>query len=83
MTFQELNIREWVQEGKGRGASHLIIIRDDYYDCESPIFIFPEQDIQEEIIKAMQSGWVVGVTILGENSTNLLTGPILVSRVEH
>ena len=79
------NMREWIKEGKNRGANCLIIVHDEEYDCDSPIFVYPEQDIEQEVAKAMKLGMVVAISTLGRGVEELIppNAPMLVSRVEH
>jgi hypothetical protein len=86
MDTQVLNMKEWCLEGRDRGASYLIIVHDECYDCNSPIFVFPEQDIREEIAKAMKMGMVVAISTLGGSTGKLVdssVGPLLISMVGH
>jgi len=52
MNRKEIVIRKWFEVGKDRRAEYLIIVYDNYYQEERPVFVFPEQNIQHEVVLA-------------------------------
>jgi len=71
---------EWVNEGETNGASYLIIVWDESSQYYTPIFVYPEQELREEVAKARLLFSIASITTLKNPS---LFEPLLVSRVEH
>ena len=49
MTATKSDIERWLGTAKEKGASHLIVAVDRYDHDNYPIYVWPEQKIQEEI----------------------------------
>jgi hypothetical protein len=86
--------KKWFEEGRNRDASHLII---NYSTSECryyPVFVFPDQDVEFEVIKSLYPGGsdngdlMVGVLSLLDDmdvqiNTVLRPMGLVVSRVEN
>lgn len=59
MSERESRLRELFIDGKNRGAEYLIVIFDEYLQEERPIFVYPDQDIQCEVITAQANSRVL------------------------
>lgn len=46
-TITQDNIRHWLEEGKKRGATHVIVMSDTYDFLYYPIYVMPEKDPRE------------------------------------
>lgn len=44
MTATRADIERWLEEGRDRGASHVIVARDSYDNDNFPLFVMPGQD---------------------------------------
>jgi hypothetical protein len=81
--------REWFKNGCDRGASHLVIFYDFLEKEYRPYFVFPEQEIEIEVIKIINrtSCALVGVLSLSDDVTcvDTIFRPIsmAISRVEN
>ena len=81
--------REWFEIGKDVGASYLIIFYDLLEKEHRPNFVFPEQDIEFEVIKLTHKDNIIlsGIVYLFDNikSIDLIFRPtnMVTSRVEN
>lgn len=41
------DIKAWLEEGKSRGATHVFIVTDTFDYDDYPVYILPEQDVNE------------------------------------
>ena len=48
-------INDWFVDGVHRGARYMIIVFDKNELEERPIFVFPEQNIQKEVVKQIEN----------------------------
>jgi hypothetical protein len=59
MAASRLKIREWFQEGKINGATHMIVVCDTYDYEDFPVYVMPGTDVkgavEDERKKAMQN----------------------------
>jgi len=53
--LRERVLNDWFVEGIHRGARYMIVVFDQGEQEERPIFVFPEQDIQVEVVKQISS----------------------------
>lgn len=44
-------IREWLNEARKKGASHLIVVCDTFDYEDSPVYVLPQEDVSEEFKK--------------------------------
>jgi hypothetical protein len=68
--------KEWFKQGNDLGASHLIIFYDEMENEHRPLFIFPEQDVEFEVLSIIRryknkSTRMVGVVSLIESIENV------------
>lgn len=42
----KLEIREWLERGKTKGATHLLVVCDTYDHEDYPVFVMPGEDPQ-------------------------------------
>lgn len=82
MDMLKKSMEVWINEAEANGAAHLIVVRDELLECNSPIFVFPEQDLREEVKKAGGQGPVVAICTLGGGYVPFAQ-PLLVSRIEN
>ena len=47
MATSKEEIKEWVEEGKNNGSTHVMIVCDTYDYDDYPVYVQPEQDIRE------------------------------------
>lgn len=40
-------IRDWLERGKSRGATHLLVVCDTFHWDDYPVFVTSDQDAQE------------------------------------
>jgi len=57
-------LRDWFVEGIHRGARFVVVIYDELECMERPIFVFPEQNIQMEVVKQVADHTVKMVTVM-------------------
>lgn len=43
------DIKAWFEQGREQGATHLIVVVDDFDYTDYPVFVKPEDDIQKKI----------------------------------
>ena len=60
MTALRSDIERWLASAKEKGASHLIVAVDRYDHDNYPIYVGPDENIQEEI-QRVDSGNMQGI----------------------
>lgn len=83
--------KEWIAEGLDRGASHLIVLYNTLESEYTPAFVFPEQDIEFEVVRLIENSngnMMIGVICLyghiDEQVETVLRPPhMVVSRIEN
>jgi len=82
----------WFEQGRNMGASHLIVFYNTLEQEHRPLFVFPEQDIELEVLKILRvckgtNTMMVGVLSLVEdvNNVDAIFRPInvAISRIEN
>jgi hypothetical protein len=80
--------KAWFEKGVNQGASYMLVacnIKGKYY----PIFVFPEQDIEVEVVRFIKSkDTLLGVIILSDNpdhqiNTILRPPNMITSKIEN
>lgn len=49
MTASSNDIKRWLENGKERGATHVIIARDTWDHDNYPVYVMPGTDVKEKI----------------------------------
>lgn len=52
----EQETRNWFMEGAARGAAYLITIYDNSEQIWRPVFVYPDQNVQGEIMRVVGDG---------------------------
>lgn len=47
MTATLSDIKDMIEEGQSKGATHVIIARDVFNNNNYPVFVMPDQDVRE------------------------------------
>ena len=47
MATSRADIRRWLEEGKERGATHVLVVCDTYDYDDYPKYVMPGQDVRE------------------------------------
>lgn len=66
-TASRKDIKRWFQEGKAQGATHMIVVCDEFSWEDYPVFVSAEEDVQEEYEKWKKKGRVMEVYSLHKN----------------
>jgi hypothetical protein len=43
------DIREWLEMGKLRQATHVIVVCDDFYYEDYPVYVFPNENARQKV----------------------------------
>lgn len=80
--------KEWFKEGVSRGANYMLIVETEY-DGLMPVFVFPEQSLEEEVKRFARDNYYTVHTYMDlvesmDDQVNAAAAPKhrLVSRVE-
>jgi hypothetical protein len=85
----EQETRNWFMEGVARGAAYLIMVHDNCEQIWRPLFVYPDQNVQHEVMRIVgdmrfRMGSVLTLTedmesqVMFAVSTN-----VVVSRIEN
>jgi len=55
MTTQA-DIREWLERGQGKGATHVIVMCDTFDWDDYPVFVDSNQNIRDEVARLQNGG---------------------------
>ena len=75
----EREMIEWFQEGIDRGASHMLVAYDLYYQKDVSVFVFPEQDYWKEVVRFVKDDGlqVKSVLFLDEDRDSQIKSSII------
>ena len=82
-------IKSLFTDGVGRDASFLIMGYDKHFKEEFPVYVFPEQDIEEEVLRLLDGGYeitlMLSLTRSFDEQLNMALVPLnrLISRIEN
>ena len=49
MSTEKSDILRWLEEGKGEGASHMIVVCDTWDYDDFPVFVKPKEDVKKVV----------------------------------
>ena len=85
----EQEIRNWFFEGAARGAAYLMVVYDNPEQIWRPIFVYPNQNVQSEVMRVVSDGRLKMESVLTladdmESQVKIAASAnIVVSRIEN
>ena len=85
----EQEIRNWFLEGVARGVAYLMVVYDNSEQIWRPIFVYPNQNVQSEVMRVVSDGRLKMESVLTladdmESQVKIAASAnIVVSRIEN